>query len=269
MVSAEPERLAAFYRTLGFADCEPANGSVDVITRVGLRLGEQRIGLLEPRRRGAPYPPSVPGWSSYFQHIAIVVADMTDAYAQLLAQAGWTPISTAGPQRLPEASGGVTAFKFRDPEGHPLELLWFAPGHAPAQWRRFSGDGLFLGIDHSAVSVADTDRSGSFYGQLGLKRTGGSYNAGVEQARLDDVSQPSVQVTALSPSDRPTPHVELLSYRGDFSRPTQPLAPQDIAATRLVFEVDDIEEQPAARHIRDPDGHLIVLERPAPTSTCH
>ena len=49
-------------------------------------------------------------------------------YARLSAHAGWTTISTDGPQLLPASSGGVTAYKFRDPEGHPLELIAFPPG---------------------------------------------------------------------------------------------------------------------------------------------
>lgn len=36
--------------------------------------------------------------------------------------------------RLPESSGGVTAFKFRDPDGHPLELLAFPDGKVPSRW---------------------------------------------------------------------------------------------------------------------------------------
>ncbi len=48
---------------------------------------------------------------------------------------GWTAISTDGPQRLPPSSGGVAAFKFRDPDGHPLELLAFPDRKWPAHWQ--------------------------------------------------------------------------------------------------------------------------------------
>jgi catechol 2,3-dioxygenase-like lactoylglutathione lyase family enzyme len=267
LVSADPDRLAAFYGALGFDRAGPSRQGPDGDRRLDLGLGEERIGLIRPVRSGAPYPPSVPGWSPYFQHIAIVVGDMADAYAQLRAATGWTAISTEGPQRLPAASGGVTAFKFRDPEGHPLELIAFPPDRTPDRWLSTDGAKLFLGIDHSAVSVADTGRSIDAYEQLGLKRTSGSLNIGAEQGRLDDVSEPVVEVTALSLARQPTPHVELLCYRGDFNWPVRQLEPNDIAATRLVFEMDigaGTQDRPAPGMLRDPDGHLIVLEAPGP-----
>ena len=191
---------------------------------------------------------------------------------------GWKPISTSGPQILPAASGGVSAFKFRDPEGHPLELIGFAAGAVPPPWQATSRDGC-LGIDHSAVSVTDTSNSVAFYQSLGLHRSGGSLNVGTEQGRLDDIRNAVVEVTALSPA-QPTPHVELLCYRGDFNRRVRAQAPNDATATRLVFSVDDRAtlDRLCARHadallsgpaahdgdarramLRDPDGHLICL----------
>ena len=98
-----------------------------------------------------------------FQHFAIVVADMALAYRRLCSVSGWTAISIDGPQRLPPSSGGVSAFKFRDPDGHPLELLAFPDGRWPAQWRARSNGDLALGIDHSAISVSDSARSIAFY----------------------------------------------------------------------------------------------------------
>jgi hypothetical protein len=50
-----------------------------------------------------------------FQHFAIVVSDMDGAVDQLSRTTGWRPLSTHGPEHLPQSSGGVTAFKFRDP----------------------------------------------------------------------------------------------------------------------------------------------------------
>ena len=41
------------------------------------------------------------------------------------------PITVGGPIRLPCASGGARAFKFRDEDGHPLELLEFHPEDRP------------------------------------------------------------------------------------------------------------------------------------------
>jgi len=250
LVSSDPERLAAFYEALGFTRLEPMRAGAE--TRLRLRLGKERIDLVRPATPGAPYPSSAPGWSPWFQHFAIVVSDMRPAYARLQAQAGWTPISTIGPVRLPETSGGVTAFKFRDPEGHPLELIAF-PAARP------DGSDVFVGIDHSAISVADTPRSTQFYEGLGLIRTGGSLNTGIEQARLDGIAEPIVEVTALSPT-APTPHLELLGYRVDFAPEARHMDPNDIAATRLIFG----ETTPMM--IRDPDGHLIVVDEGEPYS---
>ena len=105
-----------------------------------------------------------------FQHFAIVVSDMDLALAQLRGAPGWTPISIGGPQRLPQRSGGVTAFKFQDPDGHPLELLAFPEHAVPPHWTERSAYGIFLGIDHSAISVRDTAISTAFYQSLGFSR---------------------------------------------------------------------------------------------------
>ncbi len=258
LISADPRRLAMFYEALGFTPRPPAPLGAGQEIRVALGLGNERIDVFRPSRFGAPYPALVPGWSTSFQHFAIVVSDMRQAYARLQAQAGWAAISTDGPQRLPERSGGVTAFKFRDPEGHPLEFIAFPPTHA--RWSQSGHVGIFLGIDHSAVSVSDTHRSTVFYQGLGLRRTGGSTNVGLEQSLLDDLPEAHVAVTALSTPLNPTPHVELLCYRGDFIRDTHPPSPDDVAASRLVFEADAAGETPSSSMIRDPDGHIIMVE---------
>ncbi len=65
--------------------------------------------------------------------------------------------------------------------------------------------------------MSSTAASIDFYEDLGLSRTASSLNVGREQALLDDVPDPVVEVTALSPAQA-TPHVELLCYRGDFDR---------------------------------------------------
>ncbi len=81
-----------------------------------------------------------------FSTSPIVVADMAAAPTRSLRGCqGWQPISRDGPQRLPANTGDVTAFKFRDPEGHPLELLAFAAGAVPPRWQRRDPDALFLG----------------------------------------------------------------------------------------------------------------------------
>jgi catechol 2,3-dioxygenase-like lactoylglutathione lyase family enzyme len=247
-----------------------------------LRLGGQTIRLIRTGPGGRSYPGDVAGWSPLFQHIAIVVADMARAYAHLSTIPGWTPISRSGPQKLPAASGGVSAFKFRDPEGHPLELIAFPSGAVPPQWQTISQD-VCLGIDHSALSVSGTAASLDFYESLGLDRSGGSLNAGREQAMLDGVTDPTVEVTALTPAQAP-PHVELLCYRGEFDRRIPARNDNDIAATRLVLSLESratldaicatrsgaLLSPPGLREpglysamLHDPDGHLVCLEAPA------
>ena len=179
LICREAERLAEFYiRTFGFTCIEDlpkndpgfaeliglANGQVRLTT---LCLGNQVIALAETQPPGCSYPRDVPGWDPRFQHFAIVVSDMTAAYANLQALHNWTAVSIDGPQILPPSSGGVTAFKFRDPEGHPLEMLAFAAGAMPAHWAIRSGNSC-RGIDHSAISVADTGRSVAFLQSTGV-----------------------------------------------------------------------------------------------------
>ena len=74
---------------------------------------------------GRPYPPDSTSTDLWFQHMAIIVNDMRDAYQRVMANRRFRPISRHGPVRLPGNSGAVTAFKFRDHDGHPLELLAF------------------------------------------------------------------------------------------------------------------------------------------------
>jgi catechol 2,3-dioxygenase-like lactoylglutathione lyase family enzyme len=276
-VEASPKINACFAKLIGFADRQ--------VRMTSLRLGKQVIALAETQPPGLSYPGDVPGWDRRFQHFAIVVSDMAAAYANLRALRGWTAISTDGPQILPPPSGSVTAFKFRDPEGHPLELLAFAPGAMPDHWRVGSGN-LYLGIDHSAISVADSGRSIAFYGRLSLLRTASSINVGHEQEQLDNLPGVTVEVTALAPPMQAVPHVELLCYRGAFDRLEVLTNRNDVAATQIVFEVDrdaldaigalnrdtllgstvsENGEIPAIL-LRDPDGHLLCMEAKAPPS---
>ena len=84
---------------------------------------------------------------------------MDAAYARLRQQQGRARL--AGPQRLPDwnpNAGGIRAFYFRDPDGHPLEILQFPPDKGDAKWHAPSRR-LFLGIDHTAIVVADTEAS--------------------------------------------------------------------------------------------------------------
>jgi catechol 2,3-dioxygenase-like lactoylglutathione lyase family enzyme len=270
--AADP--LAAFYeRALGFrllgeerrsgARFETLMAVQGAARGLLLGLGEQVVELLEFSSPGQPYPHDAAASDLSFQHFAVVAADMDATYRRLLTISGWRAISRGGPVRLPEASGGVTAFKFRDPEGHPVELIAFPAGKTPRIWRVRRGDQPCLGVDHSAISVADTARSIAFYEKLGFRVSGRSHNHGAEQARLDGLDAPDVEVTALAAA-RATPHVELLCYRGRARNAAAPQRNNDVAATRLLLERAEPHSAGAgaagARSLADPDGHLLLIE---------
>ena len=92
-----------------------------------LRLGSETIELV--RHDGRPLPHDSRSNDQWFQHLAIVVSDIDRAYAIVLRE-GMASIST-GPQELPAwnpNAGGIRAVYFRDPDGHPLELIQFPRG---------------------------------------------------------------------------------------------------------------------------------------------
>lgn len=227
-----------------------------------LRLGDSIIELLEFDRAGQPYPQGTSSSDLIFQHFAIVVADMDQAYGRLSALSGWTAISSAGPQRLPETSGGVTAFKFRDPDGHPLEILAFPDGRRPERWQSRSDRDLFLGIDHSAIGVSDSAQSIAFYEGLGFRVAARSLNHGIEQECLDAVKSACVEVTALE-SQQATPHIELLCYQSIRHDRSPALHNNDVAATRLVLGAvwpsSDDESTAHPWSMTDPDGHHLMI----------
>lgn len=255
LTTVEPDQLAHFYGGLGFEvgtretipDHEIAMlGLTGGGTRLPLRLGEQRIDLDCFDPRGRPYPRGATSADLCFQHFALVTDDAMAAWERAVAL-GAEPISTAGPVTLPASAGGVTAVKFRDPEGHPLELLQFPPDHA----HRWQGTGL-LGIDHSAISVSDIAASRLFYEGLGLSQKGGTLNQGPTQENLDGLSSVRVNVVPMMPRQG-TPHLELLGYRTSRAREAGWFEPNDIAATRTIWAAD------RNALIRDPDNHLHML----------
>ena len=239
--SADPTALRAFYcRTFGARDVE--GGCIVGAERIEIApAAELRPDLFLSNETG-------------FQHFALVVADMKRAYARLCLVSDWRPISLAGPERLPQSSGGATAYKFRDPEGHPLELLQFADDAVPALWRqRFDAapGELFFGIDHTAITVRDAEASARFWASLGLIETHRQINRGREQARLDGFAEADsveVEIVSLSsPAGRPG--VELLGYRHP---PAAPRAASDGSAAATAIVLANLA---VASH--DPDGHRV------------
>jgi len=279
LTTPEAHRLSGFYEAaLGFhrlrverrsgPDFERLMGVEGGASAIILGLGKEVIELLQFDRPGRLYPTHAVSSNLCFQHFAIVVADIERAFRKLVSIPGWTAISTDGPQQLPASSGGVTAFKFRDPDGHPLELLAFPNGQMPAFWQARTSGSLFLGIDHSAIGVADSAASIAFYESLGLRVAARSLNTGPEQARLDAVKAARVEVTALQP-EQATPHVELLCYRCIARGAPTVVGSADVAATRLVFETTgpSSESPSAPSGLADPDGHHLVIA-PPPVPPC-
>lgn len=180
---------------------------------ITLKLGEERIRLKQYLdRKGKSIPLDSQSNDLWFQHLAIVVSDMDRAYAQLQAFPIET-ISTA-PQTIPPSNieaAYIQAFKFRDLDRHPLELICFPPGKGQKKWHQAS-ESLFLGIDHTAIAIANTEQSLQFYrDRLGMQVDGGSFNWRETQARMDDLPDAKVRITALRPAQEGL-GIELLDY---------------------------------------------------------
>jgi catechol 2,3-dioxygenase-like lactoylglutathione lyase family enzyme len=258
---SDAERAAAFFADVldftrvsdvevGGSEYERLQGVFPLRMRVvRMRLGQEEIELsqyLAPR--GRPMPPDSRGNDLWFQHVAIVVSDMARAYARLRA-AGVEHVSP-GPQRLPDwnpAAGGIEAFYFRDPDGHFLELIRFPEGKGQPRWQR--GGALFLGIDHSAITVADTATSVAFYrDRLGLALVGSSENHGTEQERLNGVFGARLRITTLRAAAGPG--LELLEYLSPADgRPR----PGDARANDLLHWQTDLVAGDLAALEREPE----------------
>ena len=244
---------------------------------VRLKLGDEYLQLtqyLSPR--GRPAPADARSNDRWFQHVAIIVSDMDSAYARL-RRFKVTAVS-AGPQLLPKTipnAAGIRAFYFKDPDGHPLEVLQFPPDKGDPRWHETT-DRLFLGIDHTAIVVRDTKRSLAFYRDaLGLRVAGESMNFGTEQERLNNVPGARLHITGLRAAAGPG--IEFLEYlHPDDGRPyPSDERPNDLVHWQTTVSVPDLAA--AARTIRqgsfrvislgeshglvvrDPDGHAVQL----------
>jgi catechol 2,3-dioxygenase-like lactoylglutathione lyase family enzyme len=197
---------------------------------VRMRLGDELIELREVLTpRGRPVPPDSRSHDRWFQHIAIIVSDMDQAYLWLRRHR--VRHLSVAPQRLPDwnpNAGGIRAFYFADPDGHPLEILQFPADKGDPRWQRPS-DRVFLGIDHTAIVVGDTAASLGFYRDaLGMKVVGESENWGPEQERLNNVFGARLRITTLrAPAG---PGIELLEY----------LTPRDGRAAPADTRVNDL-----------------------------
>jgi catechol 2,3-dioxygenase-like lactoylglutathione lyase family enzyme len=219
-----------------------------------LRLGSEEIELTEYLApRGRPYPVDTRGNDRWFQHIAIIVSDMTRAYARL-REHGVAQAST-GPQRLPDwnpNAAGISAYYFRDPDGHFLEILSFPAGKGLPQWQR--KEALFLGIDHTAIVVSSTNDALRFYRDgLGLEVAGGSENHGEEQEHLNNVFGARLRITTLRAPRGPG--IELLEYLAP--RDGRP-APIDLKANDLAHWQTTLRSSQVAALLADQQGGGLV-----------
>jgi catechol 2,3-dioxygenase-like lactoylglutathione lyase family enzyme len=262
MTVDDMERSLAFFTSV--LDFRPVS-DVTIDERrmriVQLKLGDEAIELTDYLdRRGREIPRDSRSNDRWFQHAAIVTTDMDAAYARL-REHKVRAASLNGPQRLPDwnkNAGGIRAFYFFDPDNHVLEVIHFPRGKGQAKWR--GAKQLFAGIDHTAIVVADTDKSLAFYRDgLGLRVVGGSENYGVEQERLNNVPGARLRITTLR---APTgPGVELLEYLSPRDgRPYPPEAkPDDLFHWQTTLGSPAVQE-PAL--LRDPDHHAVQLVPP-------
>src|SRR5215472_18358778 len=180
--------------------CEKLTGVFGARMRVvTLGLGQEQIQITQfiAPPGGRPIPPDSRSNDLWFQHLAIVVSDMDMAYATLRGH-NVRHVST-GPQTLPgylTPVAGIRAFYYRDPEGHNLELIWFPEGKGAPRWQ--SKNRLFLGIDHTAIGIAHTEHSLSFYRDiLGLTIASECEKYGTEQEHLNMVFGAHLHITGL------------------------------------------------------------------------
>jgi catechol 2,3-dioxygenase-like lactoylglutathione lyase family enzyme len=301
MTVSDLDRAVDFYtRVLGFETLsevevageayEQLEGVFGLRMRVArLRLGEEIVELtqyLAPR--GRPIPVDSRSNDRWFQHVAIIVRDMDEAYAWLRDHK--VQYASTGPQTIPAwnlGAAGIRAFYFNDPDGHVLEVLSFPPDKGLPKWQ--ARDRLFLGIDHTAIVVEDTEASLRFYRDLlGFQAAGSSENYGPEQEHLNNVAGAHLRITSLRAAAGPA--IELLEYLSPRDgRPfpddqksndlthwqTRLLAPSPEGAAGAVrssgapFISPGLVTLPAdtlgfslGALVRDPDGHAIQLVGP-------
>lgn len=293
------DRAIAFYtKALSFtkiSDVEVQGQEYDqLLNLVGVRLrlvrmqlGEEKIELIQHlNHQGKPIPIDSQSNDLWFQHIAIAVADMDQAY-QKLQKFNITPVSTS-PQKLPDyiaAAAGIEAFYFRDPDGNTLELIHFPSDKGDPRWQTPT-EQLFLGIDHTAIAISDTETSRQFYQDLlGLDVAGQSENYGTEQENLNNVKGARLLITGLTatrgigvefleylqPNNaRPIPEdttpPDLIHWETTFVVKSADLAMEKLLQSGCQFISNRVVEitEPTldfkrAFLIRDPDGHVLRI----------
>ncbi|WP_010471523.1 VOC family protein [Acaryochloris sp. CCMEE 5410] len=217
---------------------------------VQLQLGRESIELIDYLTPGGrPIPVDSRSNDLWFQHIAIVVRDMDAAYKHLRQHK--VQHASTGPQRFPDsipAAAGIEAFYFRDPDGHNLEIIFFPPDKGDPRWQEPTKE-LFLGIDHTAIAISNTQVNRKFYENLlGLELLGHSENFGTEQEHLNNVFGARLLISGLK---APTGSgVEFLDYLAPTNGRPIPLDSKadDLWHWATILQVTNIEQ--AAEHLR-------------------
>lgn len=308
-----------YCETLGFNALDHASFSGDWLAELlgvpRASIGRRRLGLGQETLELWQFDPEITagddndlvsqvscpaGNDAAFQHICIITTDLHQAFS---AGACHSRQISREPQRLPDwnpGAGGIWAVKFQDPDGYPLELLQFPPGKGDRRWQQgqhsseILGRGeaqpastLCLGLDHTAISIKDTQRSLRFYVDiLGMDMASQGHNHGPEQDRMDGMVGTDVLISSLQPAGKGM-GIELLNYRkpdGGEGPRTNPQA-WDRNEWRICAVVDDLVDLHQrlqadseieqlgplvkvptgfgpgnlACQLRDPDGHGLLL----------
>jgi catechol 2,3-dioxygenase-like lactoylglutathione lyase family enzyme len=236
--------------------------------------------------QGRPVPVDSRSNDRWFQHIAIIVSDMDKAYQILLSNK--VRHASTSPQTLPAyitAAAGIRAFYFKDLDDHVLEILQFPDGKGQQKWHDLAKTGkTFLGIDHTAIVVGDSDASVKFYRDtLGLTVAGTSVNYGTEQEHLNNVFGAKLHITGLHTTEDGIA-VEFLEYVAPTDGRQYPhdtrssdmwhwettFAANDLDSLFKVYRAEYISSGSVsvdkslfgfrkAAMIHDPDGHAVRL----------
>jgi catechol 2,3-dioxygenase-like lactoylglutathione lyase family enzyme len=298
MTVSDMDRAVAFYSALTFqkvSDVEVLGDEFEHLESVfgarmrivRMQLGNEYVDLtqyLAPP--GRPIPGDSRSNDLWFQHIAIVVRDMDQAFEKLRALK--VQFVSTGPQTLPPSikpAAGIKAFYFRDPDQHNLEIIYFPPGKGDPRWQGKT-DKLFLGIDHTAIGISNTDASLKFYRDLlGLRKAGESENFGTEQEHLNQVFGAHLRITGMRADSGPgIEFLEYLTPRDGRPRPADVHA-NDIVHWQTMIATNDVDllaKKLRDAHVRfispgvilmpkdkagfskgalvsDPDGHDVLL----------
>src|SRR6266436_374216 len=254
MTVSDMDRAVEFYSALTFQkvsdfevfgdEFEHLEGVFGARMRiVRMQLGNEFLDLtqyLAPP--GRPIPIDSRSNDLWFQHVAIVVRNMDEAFQRLRALK--VKFVSTAPQTLPpsiKAAAGIKAFYFRDPDEHNLEIIYFPPGKGDPRWQEKT-DKLFLGIDHTAIGISNTEASLHFYHDLlGFRKAGESENFGTEQEHLNQVFGAHLQITGMrAASGAGIEFLEYLTPRDGRARPAD-IRANDIVHWQTTVVTNDVD----------------------------